>query len=70
MVGGLKGGGRMGVKVAGWAAGFFAAEEAVDRYRGRRDFVSTSVAGVAVAQGFCVWSEFFSSFFLMGWGLG
>lgn len=57
MLGGVKEGFKMGLKVAFWAGGFFVVEEAVDRLRGRRDFVSTLVAGLGIAGGFCTWSK-------------
>ncbi len=57
MLGGVKEGLKMGSKVAFWAGGFFMVEEAVDRLRGTKDFISTLVAGVGVAGGFSAWSE-------------
>lgn len=62
-LGGVKEGFKMGGKVAFWVAGFFMVEEAVDHLRGgRRDFLSTVVAGLSVAGGFSAWSK-------SGWGL-
>ena len=52
MLGGMKEGLKMGSKIGFWAGGFFVAEEAVDRWRGKKDFLSTVVAGVTVAAGF------------------
>ena len=40
-----------------WVGSFFAVEEAIDRARGRVDFLSTVVAGLSVAGGFSAWSE-------------
>lgn len=58
MLGGVKEGLKLGSKVAFWAGGFFVVEEAVDRVRGgKRDFVSTVVAGLGVAGGFSLWSK-------------
>lgn len=47
----------MGSKVALWAGGFFAVEEAIDRLWGRKDFLSTLAAGLSVAGGFSLWSK-------------
>lgn len=42
-----------------WVGGFFTVEEAVDRLRGgKRDFFSTVVAGLGMAGGFSLWSEY------------
>lgn len=57
MLGGLKEGMKMGAKVAFWGGGFFYVEEAVDRMRGRKDFLSTVLAGLSIAGGFSAWSE-------------
>ena len=58
MLGGVKEGLKLGSKVAFWAGGFFVVEEAIDRVRGgKRDFVSTVVAGLSVAGGFSAWSK-------------
>ncbi len=59
MLGGVKEGFKMGGKVAIWVGGFFTVEEAVDRLRGgKRDFFSTVVAGLGMAGGFSLWSEY------------
>lgn len=56
--GGVKEGIKMGGKVSFWVGGFFMVEEAVDDLRGgRRDFLSTLVAGLSVAGGFSAWSK-------------
>lgn len=52
----LREGMKMGAKCGFWVGGFFTVEEAVDRARGTEDFVSTVVAGLAVAGVFTVWS--------------
>lgn len=52
MLGGLKEGLKMGPKIGFWAGSFFIAEEAVDRWRGTKDFLSTVVAGMTIAAGF------------------
>ena len=58
MFGGVKEGLKLGSKVGFWAGGFFIVEEAVDRARGgKRDFVSTVVAGLGIAGGFSAWSK-------------
>lgn len=57
MLGGIKESLKMGPKLAFWAGGLFAMEEAVDRLRGRKDFVSTVVAALSIAGGFGAWSE-------------
>ena len=59
MLGGIKEGLKMGSKIGFWAGGFFVIEEAVDRWRGTKDFLSTVVAGMTIAAGFSAqpWSE-------------
>jgi len=57
MLGGIKEGLKMGSKIAFWAGGFFLVEEAVDRLRGTKDFVSTVVAGLSISGGFSAWSN-------------
>ena len=58
MFGGVKEGLKLGSKVGFWAGGFFMVEEAVDRVRGgKKDFVSTVIAGLSIAGGFSAWSE-------------
>ena len=47
---------KMGAKVSFWTAGFFSVEEMFDRYRGTRDCFSTTIASLAVAGGFSLWS--------------
>lgn len=56
MLQGLKGGLKMGPKMALLSGGFFVVEEALDRYGGRQDFVSTTIAGVSLAGGYSLWS--------------
>ncbi|KAA6415706.1 MAG: hypothetical protein FRX48_00424 [Lasallia pustulata] len=57
--GGIKEAFKMGGKLGFWAAGFFVVEEAVDEVRGgRRDFLSTVVAGLGVTGGFSAWNRF------------
>ena len=60
MLGGIREGLRMGPKIGFWAGSFFLAEEAVDRWRGKKDFLSTVVAGMTIAAGFSgqPWSVF------------
>lgn len=57
MLGGLREGLRMGFKVSFWAGSFMWIEEAVDRIRGTKDFVSSVVAGLSTAGAFSAWSE-------------
>lgn len=59
MLGGLKEGAKMGSKVAFWTGGFFVVEEAIDRVRDTKDFVSTIVASLSIAGGFSAWSKIF-----------
>lgn len=56
MLGGIKEGLKMGSKLAFWGGGFFVVEEAVDRLRGSKDFLSTVVAALSIAGGFSAWS--------------
>ncbi|MCJ1398592.1 hypothetical protein MMC11_001792 [Xylographa trunciseda] len=58
MFGAIKEGLKMGSKVGFWVGGFFAVEEAIDRARGRVDFLSTVVAGLSVAGGLSAWHRF------------
>lgn len=57
MLGGLKEGFKMGVKVGIWAGGFLGIESFVDEKRGSKDFLSSAVAGLSTATAFSVWSE-------------
>ena len=52
MLGGIKEGLKMGSKLGFWAGSFFIAEEAVDRLRGKKDFLSTVIAGMTIAASF------------------
>ncbi|KAL9049498.1 MAG: hypothetical protein Q9162_007194 [Coniocarpon cinnabarinum] len=61
---GLREANRMGLRIAPWTALFFGIEEAVDQVRigdtgeeGRKDFLSTTIAGGAVAGAFSAWSS-------------
>lgn len=60
MLGGVREGLRMGVKLSVWVSGFFMCEEAIDRARGlgdsRGDFASTVVAGLGTAGAWSLWS--------------
>jgi hypothetical protein len=56
MLQGLKGGLKTGPSMALLSGGFFVAEEALDRCRGRQDFVSTTIAGIGIAGGYSLWS--------------
>ena len=61
MLGGIKEGLKMGSKVGFWVGTFFIVEEAVDEWRGTKDFLSTVVAGLTTAAGFSgrLWSACF-----------
>ena len=58
MLGGIKEGMKMGFQVSFWAGSFFLVEEAVDRLRGTKDFLSTVVAGLSISGGFSAWSTY------------
>ena len=58
MLGGIQEGFKMGSKVAFWGGGFFVVEEAIDRLRGTKDFLSTLIAGLSISGGFSAWSEY------------
>lgn len=55
-LGGVKEGLKMGAKLSFWTAGFFATEEIFDQYRGRKDFLNTVLATLAVTGSFSLWS--------------
>ena len=58
MYGGIKEGFRMGAKIGFWVGSFFALETIIDNGReGRKDFVSTTGAGLATAGAFSLWSK-------------
>lgn len=57
MLGGVKEGMKMGPKIAFWSGGYFLFEEAVDRARGRSDFLSSVTAGFSIAGAFSLWSK-------------
>ena len=61
MFGGVKEGVKMGTKLGFLGGGFFVVEEAVDRLRGTKDFLSTVVAGLGIAGAFSLWSECFAA---------
>ena len=52
MLGGIKEALKMGSKIGFWTGSFFIVEEAVDEWRGTKDFMSTVVAGMTIAAGF------------------
>lgn len=52
ILGGLKGGVKLGSKIGFWAGSFFLVEEAVDRYWQSKNFISSTVAGGTVAGAF------------------
>ncbi|KAK0509077.1 hypothetical protein JMJ35_008448 [Cladonia borealis] len=58
MLGGIKEGMKMGLKISFWTGSFFLVEEAVDRLRGTKDFMSTVVAGLSISGGFSAWNRF------------
>ncbi|KAL5596539.1 hypothetical protein BROUX41_006765 [Berkeleyomyces rouxiae] len=49
---------RMGARLGVWTTAMFALEQTVDRYRGRRDLVSTVLASLSVAGLFSLWNRF------------
>lgn len=55
-LGGVKEGVKTGAKLCSWVTMFVVTEEAVDRLRGRSDFLSTVVAGLSLSGFFSVWS--------------
>lgn len=56
-LGGVKTGVRTGVRLCSWVTMFVVTEEAVDRLRGRSDFLSTVVAGLSLSGFFSIWSR-------------
>ena len=56
VLGAVKAGLKMGTRVAFWTTSFLVAEEAVDHWRGRIDFLSSVIAGLCVSGGFSAWS--------------
>ncbi|SZF05526.1 unnamed protein product [Blumeria hordei] len=57
-LGGIKEGGRMGLRVGMWTAAFFTIENIFDNWRNEKDFLNTTGGGLAVAGGFSWWSKF------------
>ena len=57
VVGSVKEGLKMGLKVAVWTGGFLGIEEFVDENRGTKDFVSSAFAGLGVGAAFSLWSK-------------
>lgn len=55
-LGGVKEGMKMGAKLSFWVAGFFGIEEIFDQWRGTKDFVNTTIASLAVAGVFSLYS--------------
>ena len=54
---GIKEGLKMGSKIGFWVGGFFYLESSIDLCRGgRKDFLSTTLAGLTVAGAFSAWS--------------
>ncbi|KAF2418686.1 hypothetical protein EJ08DRAFT_52815 [Tothia fuscella] len=61
LIGGGKEAGRMGLKLGIWVSMFVVMEDAVDQWRGagkRKDFLSTTVAGLGTSGLFSLWSRF------------
>ena len=59
MFAGVKEALRMGSKIAFWVGGFFILEGVIDNGRqGRKDFLSTTGAGLTTAGVFSLWSEY------------
>lgn len=55
----IKEGNRMGLRLVPWVALFYGIEEAVDN-KFQRDFMSTTVAALAVSGSFSLWSAYFA----------
>lgn len=47
---------KTGARLCSWVTMFVVTEEAVDRLRGRSDFLSTVVAGLSLSGFFSIWS--------------
>lgn len=56
-LGGVKTGVKTGARLCSWVTMFVVTEEAVDRLRGRSDFLSTVVAGLSLSGFFSIWSQ-------------
>lgn len=57
MLAAIKGGLKLGPRLAGWAGSFFFLEEAIDHLRGSRNCVSTVIAGLTMSGVFSIKSE-------------
>ncbi|KAI9684160.1 MAG: hypothetical protein M1829_003430 [Trizodia sp. TS-e1964] len=57
LLGGLREGARLGATLGVWVGCYFVVEEAVDRLRCRKDFLSSVVAGLSVSGGFSLWNK-------------
>ena len=60
---GIKGAFRTGSRLGLLVGGFFVAEEVVDRYRERQDFLSTLIAGASLGGFYSLWRK--KVFFLL-----
>lgn len=58
MLAAVKGGLKMGPRLAGWAGSFFFLEEAIDHLRGSRNCVSTVIAGLTLSGIFSIKNGF------------
>jgi hypothetical protein len=58
MQGGIREGFRMGAKTSFWSFVALGLESTVDRYRGRSDMFSTTVATLTVAGAFSLWRKY------------
>ncbi|KAI0999814.1 hypothetical protein K3495_g8385 [Podosphaera aphanis] len=56
--GGVKEGGKMGLKVGTWTGAFFAVENIFDRWRGEYDFLNTVGSSLAISGAFSWWNLF------------
>ena len=71
MLHGVKGAFRMGSRLSFLVGGFFVAEEVLDRFRERQDFLSTTIAGAGVGGLHSLWRKnFFWNFHPVGGFLG
>ncbi|KAI6249020.1 hypothetical protein HI914_02779 [Erysiphe necator] len=57
ILGGVKEGAGMGLRLSTWTAAFFIVENIFDRWRGEKDFLNTIGGGLAVAGGFSWWNS-------------
>lgn len=54
---GIKEGVKLGSKLSFWTTGYFLLEDALDDSRGRKDFISSVLAGLVIAGGFSLFNK-------------